>query len=113
MANTFPTISTKVSGVVGRSSGSNASPITAFRPAAVSTGQKSKREASNGYTPATTGRRFANDDWAAWISALLSDSIRPRFSIIFSAASDIRITTVGTRNSASRVLAVLAAIDVE
>ena len=45
---TLPTMSTSASGADGRSSGSNASPMTAFWPSAVFTGQKSKREARSG-----------------------------------------------------------------
>ena len=47
-ASTAPTVSTRVPGLDGRSSGSNANPMTADCPAGVDTGQKSKREVSNG-----------------------------------------------------------------
>jgi hypothetical protein len=47
-ARTLPTVSTRVVGLDGRSSRSNANPMTAHCPVGVDTGQKSKREASNG-----------------------------------------------------------------
>src|SRR5262249_61815517 len=87
--------------------------MTALCPAGVGTGQKSKRERSNGYTPAGIKWRFVSDDCAASISASLSASIRPRFSTKFSAVSDIRITTMGTWKSDSRVSAVFEIIDLE
>ena len=104
-ARTLPTISTRTLGASGRSSGSNASPMTACRPVEVATGQKSKRDVSNGYTLAGTTLPVVRLDRPASSSTSRSSNL-PRFSMRSTAASDRIMTTTGTRNSASRALAV-------